>query len=74
MIVSVFGSSDDTYCTTDYGAQKVWPVDLSLESINSTIVSKPSNVGPSLHALFPVPLISHFKRHGIQPMQINNSF
>jgi len=46
---------------------KEWPVYLSIGSIDSTIRSKPGNLGSILVALLPVPPKYHFEGHGKTP-------
>jgi len=63
MIVSLFGSSDQTHLTNYSGHKKEWPEYLSLGNIDLMIISKPSNLGCILVALLPILLNYNFKEH-----------
>jgi len=58
------------------GDKKEWPVYLSLGNIDSTIRSKPSNLGSILVALLPIPPKYHFEGRGkttaVKEQQIHN--
>jgi len=76
MIVSLFGSSDQTHLRNYLGDKKEWSVYLSLRNIDLTFRSKPSNLASIRVALVPDPPKCHFKRHGkitaTKEQQINN--
>jgi len=46
------------------GDKNGWPVYLILGNVDSTITSKPSNLGSILAALLPIPPKYHSKGHG----------
>jgi len=76
MIVSLFGSSDQTHLSNYLGDKKECPWYLSLGNIHSMIISKPFNLGSIPVALLPVPPKHHFKWHGkttaVREQQIHN--
>jgi len=64
MIVTWFGSSDQTHRTNYSGNRKEWPVYSHRRNTDLTIRSKPLNLSSILVALPPIPPKSDFKGHG----------